>query len=178
MTVGNREFFRKGACEDAGKALVSAVMSWRGDRSLTVRARHKGFEILSRASVFEDGSPDLYVRGKETYKANLNPDSPAGTVSSIEHALRNLDRRAEDEQREIDRQEKALADFKVQMDRPFEHEAQLEELLARQAQLNAALDLDKHDEQTAADSPEGEKAVPASFAARAMAENRAAEMAP
>jgi hypothetical protein len=47
----------------------------------------------------------------------------------------------------------------------------------KQAQLNAALDLDKHDSQTVAE-PEGEKTVPASFAARVMAENRAAEMAP
>ena len=65
-------------------------------------------------------------------------------MSSIEHALRSFERRAEEEQREIERQEKALADYKVQMERPFEHEARLKELLAKQAQLNAALDLDKH----------------------------------
>ena len=36
-----------------------------------------------------------------------------------------------------------------QAQRPFEHEARLKELLARQAQLNAALDLDKSDAQAA-----------------------------
>jgi hypothetical protein len=36
--------------------------------------------------------------GKETYEANLNPDNPLGTISSIEHVLRSLDRRAEQEQ--------------------------------------------------------------------------------
>jgi hypothetical protein len=60
------------------------------------------------------------------------------------------------------------------MDRPFEHETRLKELLAKQAQLNAALDLDKHEAQTLGESEE----VPASFAVKVMAGNRAAEMTP
>jgi N12 class adenine-specific DNA methylase len=178
MKAGNREYSGKGAREEAGKALNNVAMSWRGDKTLRVRGHYKGFEILSRGGHFEDSIPDLYVRGRETYQANLNPESPAGTISSIEHALRSLDRRAEEEQREIERQEKALADYKAQMGRPFEHEARMKELLAKQAQLNAVLDLDKHDAQVVAEVPEGEKAVPASFAAKVMAESGAAEMAP
>jgi hypothetical protein len=54
-------------------------------------------------------SPDIYVRGKATYKANLNPDSPQGTIASIDSVLRSLDSRAEEEQQEIDRKQKALA---------------------------------------------------------------------
>jgi hypothetical protein len=64
----------------------------------------------------------------------------------------------------------------TKLSRAFEHEARLRELLVKQAQLNAAFDLDKHEAQAVAEEPE--KAVPASFAARVMAENRAAEMAP
>ncbi len=96
---------------------------------------------------FKDGEPDLFIRGKETYKANLNPENPLGTISSIEHTIRGLDRRAEDEQREIERQEKALADYRAQLGRPFEHEARLKDLLAKKARLNACLDLDKHEAQ-------------------------------
>jgi hypothetical protein len=84
--------------------------------------------------------------------------------------LRGLDRKAEEEKRDVERQEKALAEFKEQMGRPFEHEARLKELLVKQAQLNAALDLDKHEAQVVAETAEhGEKAVPASFAAREQA---------
>lgn len=36
--------------------------------------------------------------------------------------------------------EKALADYQAQADRPFDHEARMKDLLARQAQLNAALE--------------------------------------
>jgi hypothetical protein len=59
--------------------------------------------------------------------------------------------------------------------RPFEHEARLKDLLAKQAQLNAALDLDKHSAQVVAEDREpGEKIVPAGFAARIRADDRAA----
>jgi hypothetical protein len=91
--------------------------------------------------------------------------------------LRGLGCKAEDEQQDIDRQEKALADYRAQLGRSFEHETKLKDLLAKQAQLNAALDLDKHDTQTVAEAPEpSEKAI--GFAGRAQAEGREAAMAP
>jgi hypothetical protein len=42
-----------------------------------------------------------------------------------------------------------LGDFQEQAGKPFEHEVRLKELLARQAELNAALDLDKGERQIA-----------------------------
>jgi hypothetical protein len=179
MQVGNREFSGKGAREEAGNALNTVVMSWRDDKTPKARGHYKGFEILSRGSQFQDGTPDLFIRGKEAYKANLNPENPVGTIQSIEHVLRNLDRKTEDEQREIERQEKALADYRAQLGRPFEHESRLRELLAKQAQLNAMLDLDKHEPQVVAEAREPEeKMAPVGFAARIRAEDRAAALAP
>jgi N12 class adenine-specific DNA methylase len=158
MKVGNREFSGKGAREDAGNALNVVVMSWRDDTTPQIRAYFKGFEIISRGSTVQDREPDFFIRGTETYKANLNPENPLGTISSIEHTLRSLDRRAEEEQREIERHEKALADYHAQLGRAFEHEARLKELLATQAQLNACLDLDKHEAQMVEESGEEEAA--------------------
>ena len=103
MKVGNREFSGKGAREEAGNMLNTVVMSWRDDKTPQVRAHLKGFEILSRGSPLKDGEPELFIRGKETYKANLNPENPLGTIQSIEHVLRGLDRKAEEEQWEIGR---------------------------------------------------------------------------
>ena len=154
MTVGKREFSGKGAREDGGNALNAVVISWRDDTTPQVRGQFRGFEIVSRGSQFKDGEPDLFIRGRETYKANLNPDNPMGTISSIEHVLRSLERRAQDEQQEIERQEKALEDYRAQLGRPFEHEARLKDLLAKQAQLNACLDLDKHETQIVDEPPE------------------------
>ncbi len=85
-------------------------------------------------------------------------------MQSSEHTLRALDKAAEDERRQIERLEKTLTDYQAQANRPFEHEPRLKELLARQAQLNAALDLDKSDAQAAepAAEPQLEAAVPLS----------------
>ena len=109
---------------------------------------------------------DLFVRGRSTYSANLNAANPIGTVQSIEHTLRNLDKLATEQQNRVTRVEKELADYQSQADRPFEHEERLKQLLARQAEFNSLLDLDKGDQQGAApapdkDEPEIERAAPA-----------------
>ena len=54
---------------------------------------------------------------------------------------------------------KTLDDYRAQAGRPFEHEARLTELLARQAELNAALDLEKGDQQAAAVAPSEDAAA-------------------
>jgi hypothetical protein len=157
MTVGNREFSGKGAREEAAKALTFAVLSWRDDMTLHPRARCRGFEILSRGSNMKslDGAqelPELFIRGKGTYRAHLNAENPVGSVQSIEHTLRALDRLAQEEKDQIEREEKALNDYEHQLGRPFEHEGKLKDLLDRQAQLNSALDLDKGERQIAENS--------------------------
>ena len=177
MTVGNRTYSGKGAREEAAKALNEIILSWANDQTAQVRAKFKGFEILSRGHAFGgDNDPELYVRGALTYRAQLNPENPVGTIQSIEHVLRSLDRRAEDEKQQIQRQEKTLADYRQQLDRPFEHEQRLKELQVKQAQLNAALDLDKNERQVAPDDPQTEKEItPSTFAAR-LEEQRGADM--
>ena len=140
MTVGNRQYSGKGAREQAAAALTGAVLSWRDDQSLQVRGSFRGFEILSRgrggarlAGSDEDRLPELFIRGAATYTVQLNAENPVGTVQSIEHALRSLEKAVADETERTARAEKMLADYREQLGRPFEHEARLKELLARQA---------------------------------------------
>ena len=148
MTVGGQVFSGKGAREEAARALVRAVLSRPYDHTLRKHAAFKGFEILSRGQPAAP-VPDLFIRGAGTYSAHINADNPIGTMQSIEHTLRVLDRAAIDEREQLQRLDKTLTDYQAQAQRPFEHEARLKELLARQAQLNAALDLDKSDAQAA-----------------------------
>ena len=88
------------------------------------------------------------------YSANLNAANPIGTVQSIEHTLRSLDKLAADQGSRVARIEKELADYQLQADRPFEHEERLKQLLARQAEIDSLLDLDKGDQQGAAPIPD------------------------
>jgi hypothetical protein len=178
MTVGKRTFSGKGAREEAAKALNDVVLSWRNDETAQVRGHFRGFEIVSRGHPFQSqGDPEIFVRGAQTYRAQLNPENPLGTMQSIEHTLRALDRRAEDEREESQRQEKALAEYKAQLDRPFEHEQRLKELLCKQAELNRALDLDKNERQIVEEAPQTTAKEPASgFAARVQSDRREAAM--
>ncbi len=156
MRVGNRVYSGKGAREEGAVALTLAVLSWRDDLTLQVRGQFRGFEILSRGrdgtlliGSDEERLPELFIRGTGIYKAQLNAENPVGTMQSIEHALRSLDKAATDERERAARAEKMLADLAEQAGRPYEHEARLKELLVRQAELNAALDLDKGERQIA-----------------------------
>ena len=124
------------------------MLSRRDDYTLRKRAAFKGFEILSRGQPAAP-VPDLFIRGAGAYSAHINAGNPTGTMQSIEHTLRALDRAAADEQQQLQRLQKTLTDYQAQAQRPFEHEARPKELLARQAQLNADLDLDKSDAQAA-----------------------------
>jgi N12 class adenine-specific DNA methylase len=177
MTVGRRTFSGKGAREDAAKALNDVVLSWRHDESAQLRGHFRGFEIASRGHPLKSESePEIFIRGAQTYRAQFNPENPLGTMQSIEHALRSLDRRAEEEREQIERQEKALAEYKGQLNRPFEHEQRLRDLLAKQAELNRALDLDKNERQVVPDEPQPEKEpAPSTFVER-LARSRAPEM--
>ena len=176
IQVGKRTYSGKGARETGAAALVDVITSWRGDETMKVRAHYRGFDILSKGSFIKDRDPDIFIRGKGTYEAHLNAVNPTGTIQSIESVLRSLDRRAEEERREIEREEKALSDFKAQLDKPYEHEARLKDLLRQQAQLNASLDLDKHDTQVVSEAPEPEfKQIPSSFVARIGSETHGVE---
>jgi hypothetical protein len=155
MIVGAKEFGGKGAREEAAKALTYDVLACRNDFTPQPRASFRGFEILSRGKRLTglalDGEPvpELFIRGSGLYSANLNAENPLGTMQSIEHALRALDKLAEQEEERSARLGKTLADYQAQANKPFDHEARMKELLARQAQLNAALDLDKNETQVA-----------------------------
>jgi len=188
MKVGNRVFSGKGAREEAAKELTFAVLSWRDDQTMQPRASFRGFEILSRGKADgfglvqqDERVPDLFVRGQATYSANLNAANPVGTVQSIEHALRNLDKLANDQRSRVARIEKELADYQTQANRPFEHEERLKQLLARQAEINSLLDLDKGDQQGGAPVPDNDPdlertASPASRSCEEVAKVAAAYM--
>jgi hypothetical protein len=148
MSVGRQIFSGKGAREEAATALNQAALASRDHGALQAHARFRGFEILSRD---KPGAPvpDIFIRGSGTYAAHLNAENPIGTIQSIEHTLRTLDRATAENQERVARLEKQFADYQGQVNRPFEHDARLKELLIRQAQLNAALDLDKGEQQAA-----------------------------
>ena len=68
--------------------------------------------------------------------------------------MRSLERAAEREREQLQQLEANLVAFRMELAKPFEHEARLKELLIKQTELNAALDLHKNDVQAAGEQPE------------------------
>ncbi|MDR3434914.1 MAG: hypothetical protein P4L95_23920, partial [Rouxiella aceris] len=151
MSVSGRDFSGKDARDRAAKVLNEVILAGRTTPSLKPVAQIAGFDILCRGE--PDGSVSTFLRGEATYTINYNPDSPIGTMMSIERTLQGLETVQSRLESDIARDEKALAEYKLQSEKPFEHEEKLKDLLAKQARLNALLDLDKDDKQatTAAD---------------------------
>jgi hypothetical protein len=84
----------------------------------------------------------------------LSRDDPAGTIQSVEHTLRNLDKLADGQQSSVTRIRKELLDYQAETELPFEHEKRLKQLLAQHAELNSALDPDKGDQPGTDSTPE------------------------
>ena len=59
-----------------------------------------------------------FIRGVGTYTAHINAGNPVGTMQSIEHTLRALDRVVADEQQQVQRLEKTHTNYQAQADRP------------------------------------------------------------
>ena len=158
MSVAGKNHTGKDARDHAAKALNEVILAWRGSQTFKNCGKIVGFDVLCRGE--QDGSVSTYLRGAATYTVNFNPDSPIGTLMSIERTLAGLETVQSRLESDLERDEKALAEYKLQREKPFEHDDRLKELLAEQTRLNAALDLDKSDKQTATfadnDNEEGE----------------------
>lgn len=63
-------------------------------------------ERLSGFALHGEPVPELFIKGSGLYSANLNAENLLGTMQSIEHGLRALDRTADEEQERSTRFEK------------------------------------------------------------------------
>jgi type IV secretory pathway VirD2 relaxase len=79
---------------------------------------------------------------------------PVGTIRSIEHTLRNPDKLADEQKTRVIRMQREVLDYQAEAGRPFEHKERLNQSLARQAELNSALDPDTSNQQGADSAPE------------------------
>ena len=90
------------------------------------------------------GLANIRIKGSNTYGASSNTEgNPAGTLASIRYHIDGIDKDISILENSIAEQNKKLRDLQELIARPFEHEAKLKELLVKQAQLNAELDLNK-----------------------------------
>ena len=153
MTLAGRRYTGKEGREQAAKELNGVILTLSADAEAKCRGQIAGFDIMTRAT--PDGEVTACLRGFAAYTFHHNPENPLGTIVSIERALRGFEAIQGRLESDIARDQNELAEYRVQSQKPFEYEEQLKQLLVKQAQLNAELDLGKDDKQAVTAESEG-----------------------
>ena len=83
----------------------------------------------------------LILRGKTEYKVELST-SPVGNMVKLENCFNGIHEIEEYLLKKIEQYENDLVASKEEYEKPFMHEEELAEKLARQFELNAQLDLE------------------------------------
>jgi N12 class adenine-specific DNA methylase len=86
---------------------------------------------------------EIVICGKNDYAASVS-DSPLGTISSLEHAIRSLDERRKTYRENFVNTQRRIEELGLYADKPFEHEEKLTNLIRRQQEIFQTLDLTKN----------------------------------
>ncbi|HOM12577.1 MAG TPA: DEAD/DEAH box helicase, partial [Rubrivivax sp.] len=103
----------------------------------------------------EDAAPAFHLAGQCRYEVQAYQSGPALVVAMLA-ALDSVAEQRQSTRTQFAARQKRLEDLRIELERPFEHEARLTELLVRQRELLKRLDLDKDEAGTAradADEP-------------------------
>lgn len=146
-----------------GDALRPIIRSAKEDLQTASRAvdrvigRFAGFELGVHASRGAE-TPNLFLAGACIYHADPYQTGP-GLVAALLAVLESIPNHRADAVSQLEMKRKRLEDIQRELARPFEHEHRLVELLARQRELLALLDLDKGETGTAGMDAEEVKQV-------------------
>lgn len=136
---------------EAGKALLYAVYGVKsgGDRKVGQIA---GFRVAVQLSALQEMGGQLVVLGGVEYRCG-QAESAQGFVRVLENSLNRMEQWLLEEQENLARTEKRMADIQAEAAKPFDKAARLEWLKQRQREIEAELDLSKG-ENTAVDETE------------------------
>lgn len=123
---------------EGGEQMQQAVRNSKPGEATAIGSFH-GFTLIVKKSF--NGFADVCLRGKSEYKMN-DSGSPVGSMIKLENLFNNMHREKEILENKIEQYTSDLAASKEEYEKPFLHEKELEEKLARQCELNAQLDLE------------------------------------
>lgn len=136
ITLNGQVYTEREKAGDLIRALAPGVQA--GELPI---GSYRGFDlVIERKNLLSDAS--LVVCGENRYRSEIS-DSGLGTARRLENTVQGIGKLLDYEKENLARLQASMADAKEQLERPFEHEAEMERLLARSAQLAGELDLDK-----------------------------------
>lgn len=136
--VINGEFFNDR--EKAGELLKAQYSKVETGKDLHIGI-FKGFDLLLKKSLFYE-EYDIIINGNYRYRINLG-DNPGGNIIRVENGLKGLENRIKAIEEQLSNHKRNLEQSKLEYEKPFQYEEELNKKLARQFELNQELDLNK-----------------------------------
>lgn len=149
MVIDGKRYIERSAagevlqrCYIEAKARTRKFGNWTSSPGEITVGQFAGFDLEVTIPTTADDGPCFILKGRRGYMAH-HSDSPQGMVRVVENVANSLEGRLAEACDEMARTEKRLADILSELAKPFEKEERLTQLLVRQREINAALDLDK-----------------------------------
>ena len=136
MEVLGRSYAEK---EAAGTAILSACQNLKDMQTIPL-GQYRGFTM---SLTLENFGKDyiLTLKGERSHRVMLGTD-PRGNLLRIDHALEQISERLSQEQSELENLERQREAAKMEAEKPFPQEAELQEKSARLIELDAALNME------------------------------------
>lgn len=128
--------------KEGARALTDALYSSKPD---TVVAEYYGFKLSICPISIIDKERDITLAANGQYTISIG-ESATGNLQRIDNFLDDFPMRKERLEKRLQQLKDDLKIAEEQVKKPFEHSEQLSKLLSEQAELNAALNLDKKDD--------------------------------
>ena len=139
MTIGGKEFTDR---KEAGTALIAACAGLKAVRTSGRIGEYAGFAMSAAFDGFTQ-SYLLTLKRQCSYTVEVGKD-PAGNIQRVQNALTGIERQLNESRQKLENLQGQLAAAKEEVNKPFTHEAELQEKSARLASLNAMLNMDEH----------------------------------
>ena len=125
--------------ETAGAAILSACQNLKDMQTISL-GQYRGFAM---SLTLENFGKDyvLTLKGERSHRVLLGTDS-RGNLLRIDHALEQISERLSQEQSELENLERQREAAKMEAEKPFPQEAELQEKSARLIELDAALNME------------------------------------
>lgn len=124
------------------KARTRKIGNWKTSTGEIVVGQFAGFDLAVSIPTAAADGPSFLLKKRRAYVAH-HSDNPIGMVRVIENVANALEGRLAEVHEDLARAEKRLADILAELAKPFDKEDRLTQLLVRQREINASLDLDK-----------------------------------
>ncbi|MDE5916721.1 MAG: N-domain protein, SNF2 family, partial [Oscillospiraceae bacterium] len=142
MTINGKVFTDR---TQAGKALKYAAVSAinADNESLTKIGEYRGFNLTVTFDHLSQKSL-LYIKGHSSYKIELG-SSDTGNITKIDNSINNINSLIDENTDSIEQLHFQLTTAKTELKKPFPMEQKLMQMITRQAELTALLNIDNHE---------------------------------